>query len=292
MKLPDFNSDKALNSLRSGMQAPLRPWISVASTWSAFDPTEWEILTTVGIDIDVGEVDIAPDGTFAYKGRKVLVYIRDQYFRDPEAIPPYKVHVAQCKTLDTMRRSGRLHSRYVVTVRTDGKFVVNLIPQGPAKRLGERKREQVLVDMTVCKNCLRRTGYKGYPNNSDAIFNNFNFAVFLKEYDSGVTELPLHTDESMPINEYSENQKALSDLIRHNRNYRCTQCGNDFTQAKEFLDLHHIDGARNNNNLNNLKVLCVVCHSEQPHHQHMKAGPRHYRCQDFLRKQGRRRARP
>ncbi len=44
---------------------------------------------------------------------------------------------------------------------------------------------------------------------------------------------------------------------------------------QKFLDTHHIDGQKNNNHENNLKVLCVKCHSEEPMHAHMRQDSRY-----------------
>lgn len=45
--------------------------------------------------------------------------------------------------------------------------------------------------------------------------------------------------------------------------YLCESCGLDSWQGNNLtLELHHIDGDRNNNSLNNLKILCPNCHSQ------------------------------
>ena len=49
------------------------------------------------------------------------------------------------------------------------------------------------------------------------------------------------------------------DLIK----YECSECGCDgFWRGKKIsLELHHIDGDHNNNELNNLTFLCPNCHA-------------------------------
>ena len=53
---------------------------------------------------------------------------------------------------------------------------------------------------------------------------------------------------------FSYRQKALKSLNRV-----CARCGYD--EYVEILQVHHIDGNRDNNNINNLIILCPNCHA-------------------------------
>ena len=45
--------------------------------------------------------------------------------------------------------------------------------------------------------------------------------------------------------------------------YKCERCGlSDWKNKPITLQLHHIDGDRKNNDLNNLEILCPNCHSQ------------------------------
>jgi len=43
----------------------------------------------------------------------------------------------------------------------------------------------------------------------------------------------------------------------------CEQCGYDGTTYPGLIWVHHKDGNRNHNELNNLEVLCIRCHLEK-----------------------------
>lgn len=48
-------------------------------------------------------------------------------------------------------------------------------------------------------------------------------------------------------------------LIRANKINECAICG--YNKYKKILGVHHIDKNKNNNELNNLQILCPTCHS-------------------------------
>src|SRR5690348_6932816 len=87
---------------------------------------EIERLAGEGIDIPLDQVQVLNDGTHVYKGRRVIVYIRDvTEYRDKVAMP--KFHLAMCSTLNKMMHRGRFQTRYVVATRDDGKFSIQRI---------------------------------------------------------------------------------------------------------------------------------------------------------------------
>jgi 5-methylcytosine-specific restriction endonuclease McrA len=50
--------------------------------------------------------------------------------------------------------------------------------------------------------------------------------------------------------------KSLREIILKKYNYACSKC------KYQYLEIHHIDGNHNNNNLDNLITLCRRCHRE------------------------------
>lgn len=59
-------------------------------------------------------------------------------------------------------------------------------------------------------------------------------------------------------------KKLIEDGIKQDQ---CELCGlTEWMGQKIPLELHHIDGNRFNNNLENLQILCPNCHSLTPNH--------------------------
>lgn len=55
------------------------------------------------------------------------------------------------------------------------------------------------------------------------------------------------------------------------RGHKCENCGNSEWCGKPIkLEVHHIDGDRTNNNINNLQLLCPNCHSITPNWRKQK----------------------
>ena len=42
---------------------------------------------------------------------------------------------------------------------------------------------------------------------------------------------------------------------------------------RRFLHAHHVNGLKWDNSVENLRALCIRCHSDQPMHSHIKAMP-------------------
>ena len=100
---------------------------------------EMKTLKTSAIDIKNIKDFIDPiDGTFEYKGQKVLLYIKEQRYHRFEGEIKYKYHLCYCETLDWMDSSGRF-ARYVVTQRTDGLFLVDIVNRISGRYLKEDK---------------------------------------------------------------------------------------------------------------------------------------------------------
>ncbi len=127
---------------------------------------------SVGLEVSISDEGLsrAKDGFF-YKGRRVLVYIKDQYSKYADG--GYKFHICVCRTLMDMERQGRI-DRYIVTNNTSGVFEVNIIDG--SKRTNKR------VAMKVCRNCLAKLNYEKYSSRKDYVYENFSIEEFFRKY--------------------------------------------------------------------------------------------------------------
>ena len=264
MKLPDFSKNVELNRLRHQMGAKLISWKSID-----------QILNTEGIQVEPEEIKISDDGTLEYEGRKVVVYIRDQFrlrnsdsSNDPQQL--YKFHIVDCLTLQQMKRQGR-HKRYVVATRTDGMFDVNFIEGG---KLIEACVERNLY---VCQNCLKRLNYKDYNSRrsleQNKIKESFDLKEFFETFGPSIMIEPTHTDVTAPVNEYPLDWTLSSRCYREKVGWKCEECDINLAEEKRFLHVHHINGLKNDSSDENLQALCIGCHAEVPQHEHMKGLP-------------------
>lgn len=256
MRLPDFSNDIGLNDLRSQMGAR---YIEIE-----LEDSEWQRLIIqleqYGIDVPFSEVKIQPDRTFEYKGQRVIVYIRDQHTHIVERSGGYKFHLSHCRTLTDMCSKNR-YSRYVVTNRKDGKFIVNLISKN-----SKSSKENLELELSVCRNCLNELSITVTPSK-------FSLTEFFDTYQSQIKQLPKYSDRTAPINNYPANWTEIAQRRKKEEGWKCQCCSESFIEQKDLLHVHHIDGLKYNNQQNNLKVLCAKCHGDQPGHEHMKATP-------------------
>lgn len=280
MKLPDFSAHVGFNQLRRQMQAELIAWDSGVELKSIDID---RLLVTSGMDIPPEDIQYADDGTLEYEGRKVVVYIRDQYadgagdideLVDPNQLN--KFHVANCSTLEDMRGQNR-YGRYVVATRTDGQFIVNFLVGGKIHSKGKKVERRLYV----CKNCLNRLNYDNYRRSfeKNKIRDNFDLNAFFQTYGSRIINKPVGSDITDPLNQYPSNWDEISDQKREGVGWRCEECGEDLISKQEFLHTHHINGRKDDNSERNLVALCIGCHAEKPQHQFLKSSPKYKQFQ-------------
>jgi hypothetical protein len=270
MKLIDFYQFEKLNSLLKEMGADLKR-IETPNLWEGIDDSKLaELLKTGEVEIDLNEIKIR-DGVFEYKGRKVIVYIRDQYSKYHSR--GYKFHLRKCNTI-SIAFQNRRNSRYVVSLRTDGQFKINLLDNNVIVK------KDLIEPLKVCKNCLKQINYQNYTAHPNRIKQEIYEGFQLEEYFAMFRDTELNTGlfrnaNNAPLNVYNKNFNLKSKTIRKQRNYECNDCGINMSKQehRKFAHVHHRDGDKSNDNSNNLEVLCIECHSNQAGHGQLKTNP-------------------
>jgi len=183
MKLIDFYQFEKLNSLLKEMGADLKR-IETPNLWEGIDDSKLaELLKTGEVEIDLNEIKTR-DGVFEYKGRKVIVYIRDQYSKYHSR--GYKFHLRKCNTI-SIAFQNRRNSRYVVSLRTDGQFKINLLDNNVIVK------KDLIEPLKVCKNCLKQINYQNYTAHPNRIKQEIYEGFQLEEYFAMFRDTELNT---------------------------------------------------------------------------------------------------
>lgn len=273
MKLPNFEADTGLDLLRKAMGAELRDY-SVVPSSNVLTVEEIERLAGEGIDIPLDDVRVLNDGTHIYKGRRVIVYIRDvAEYGGRVSMPKY--HLAMCDTLNKMIEEGRYKKRYVVATRDDGRFSIQRIRGEAAIKTEE--------SLDVCQQCLDELKYRSFSLRLDRIeradaVSKFSLKEFFEEFGkSCVWAVPKFDAVHAPANIYSPQFYKIAKAIKQKRGFRCEQidCRIDLSDPanQKFLHAHHIDADKSDSHSSNIKLLCIRCHALEFQHAHVKENP-------------------
>lgn len=269
MKLPDFENFEPFNTLRKHMMADLITGFILGAP-SLLSVLDLEVLKTTGKDVKIGDIKILRDGTLSYKNTRVLLHIRDvaNYHHSPQNFRLPKFHLADCRTLKDMRDKNRF-DRYVVSIRTDGKFILKFITNN--------HDETKILPLEVCMNCLELLSYKNFNYiNRQQIRDDFTIDEYFKLYPrTFFISKPKHTSADAPINKYPHDMDKISLEFRTMRSFRCESCGVNLgsNSLRKFLHTNHKNGLKYDCRHENLEALCILCHAERPLHTHMKTLP-------------------
>lgn len=239
--------------------------------------TEGKNITSLA-DIIVGAngelFDTLPDGTVVKVNLYIAVKSIDRAsLANIEPRDIYKYHIYRCNTISQMFDTGRRH-RYKINNRDDGTFFY-IFNDYQGKILEQRDNQK----LNICKNCLKK--FLGKQFASDYDVENFNLQDFHKQNSSIFGTLDtssLEMGEDAVPDVYVSNWREISNKIKRRENYCCQDCGwKAQTKYEEsFIHTHHQNGDKNNNQDENLRVLCIKCHSEVDiYHQRIKSSEKY-----------------
>jgi len=230
--------------------------------------TQEELIKSVEFDVD-GIFYVDKKG----KKHKGFLYIEKGYSRATaiarggETIIP-KFHTVNCRTIHDMKDKKRFDGHYV--------FSTEVILMEDLD--GEKKEPE------ICGNCtkLQEGVYRGMKTS------NYREEIILKEQGEGNffdTELP--KDVTTDFWGYTSNWDETSKNYRMAKKFTCEKCGLNLNQNLVngyYLETHHIDGNKLNNENENLQCLCVLCHAnfDKFHEENYSRGSGHQKLIDFI----------
>ncbi len=174
----------------------------------------------------------------------------------------YKFHFRWCKTLERMNRAGR-----------SGRYRAKYDICNPVFQINDGRNEKKLK---VCLNCCNEFHSEGkavylfFDSNRSNIVDKFDMPKFFEKF--GVCDLPalLHPGGG---DAYTKNWPKIAQREKEKVKWRCQDPShtgdNNFSNDKKNLHVHHINGVKSHNALDNLEVVCRKCHAKKPGHSHM-----------------------
>ena len=221
-----------------------------------------------GVEISLDSL-ASESGLLSVNGRQILLFIPDQGPKISDVLrgeaEGNRFHIADCKTLGSMRKKSRFE-RYKVTNNLSGYFHVF------GQDYYSKEAVEGEAQLVVCRNCLSMLNYKGYKSKKtlrDSIVAGFEIGEFFSNYSSLFKALPKE-NTFLTGGGYTSDWKEVSDAYKSRVSFCCERCQVDLSSHKQLLHSHHINGNKQDNRAENLKALCMDCHRKEPLHDHMR----------------------
>lgn len=205
------------------------------------------------------EIDNSGDFYLAFKNgkkQKVFLYKKEYHISGYENSKP-RYHVKKCRTfLD--------YSESLYRVANTGSVIVWDMDIGENVEVSE---------LPLCKNCLELLKAEN---------SNYTPPQTSKEFEKVLK------DENTDLKGYLPKWSKISKEYREKQYYTCEICGfhADSKVAKQFIQVHHKDGNKKNNEESNLQCLCIECHSNvnSRHQENFSKGANKAKLDSFIKK--------
>jgi hypothetical protein len=252
------------------------------------DPIEIKIKK--GVEIGRAEFDeiIPIAGLLNFEGHHAFLYINEPFASEEILKQPLhqdgpRFHlVKECKHLQQMHRQGR-SERYVLIQNRNGEFPCH--PRDFETRIIDYNKT-IPSKLRVCQGCIEKLNYKGFksknPTDRYEFISNFNLTEFLNNFEPFFIDQKYYRNNNMKQNgNYTIDHASIREKLLQNTNYTCQgselktgKCDVQLKDHPEWLHMHHINGRSGDNDLKNIKILCISCHQRQPKHEKLKVPPR------------------
>jgi len=196
---------------------------------------------------------------------KIVLYIpqRNQIILDKWGYPKY--HLFHCQTKALKEFFNGKNEKYRISSRTDGKFHFKTTLDNSVISQNND------LELEFCNYCL-----KIYSSKFNLKNKRFNLKDFFETNYSEFNQNPVFKYDYDDIpNLYANNWKEISTKYKKQKDYTCELCKWKPLELKNqrFIHAHHINGLKYNNKQDNIKILCIYCHSKQDSHSHMEKLP-------------------
>lgn len=219
----------------------------------------------------LGEVEdlFHPSGLLVYFQNPVFIYIRDHTaatFLDTR--DRRRIHFSVCTTLRMMRNKGRFE-RYRRTTRIDDVYLIDIHTQ----LSGYAERE---LPLYPCRHCLKEVKYPRYgtaigQEERQIIVEEFraiDALEYLREKFKRFDSKTRNVQSADLFGGYASDWSHRSHWYREHKRLTCEECGVQLDKTPHLLDMHHIDGDKRNDQDQNLRCLCKLCHAHiHPHYK-------------------------
>ena len=190
-------------------------------------------------------------------GKSTRVFLYKRRYRMEEFGKP-RYHIRKCEVIQSFIAQGAFNREYRMA-NTDEVKVINV---------NNRNVEESVSALPLCRYCQAIVLEESRRNQTAADFNHFQGS--LSNADSSVYSELLREGEDeakevwVDINGYTDDWPAISFAYRKKHNFTCERCGVKMESPMDyrFMQTHHRNGVKTNNNENNLECLCIECHSQ------------------------------
>ena len=177
-------------------------------------------------------------------------------------------HILNCRTLNYQRGRKNFDGHYVFSQKAQ--FMKDI--------------DDIIKDLNLCGNCR---------NSQNKILEIIKSTEYVEKFIKNPEIEGNFSSDDLPLNinldefGYTEDWDSASKEYRSKMKYTCEECGinlNKNYSDSYFLETHHLNGNKTDNNESNLKCLCILCHSNSNdyHKKNYESGRNKKKLNDFI----------